>query len=157
MKTFLCMHVEDAVKAQSLNLTFFCCRFGCRPVSPCVSASRPMPLCAASWSTSPDVTLPSPPSPSSRVSRGNASGRRSLPVRCALSASRPTPRCVFRPLLRRRLRTCRVLRTRHQQWDRTSRLRAMNLLSHIFLSWRGRKGRTLLYLHHYPISCGKRQ
>lgn len=131
-------------------------RFGCRLVSPCVSVSQPTLLSAASLSTSPDVTPPYLPSPFSRVSHGNALGRQSLHVHCTPLASRRMPHCVFRPLLQRHLRMHGVLLI-HHQWDRTSRLHVMCLLSHTSPSRRGQEGRTLFYLLHYPTSCGKRQ
>lgn len=140
-----------------LYVTVFCHRSGCPPVSQCESASRPTPLCAASWSTSPDATPPSPPSPSSRASPGNVSGRRSSLARCALSASRPTPHCAFRPLLRKRLRNRPVLQIRPPQ-SRISHLLASCLRSLMSLSRRGRESRTFLSCPlRYPTSCGKRR
>lgn len=128
----------------------FCCRFDCRLVSPCVSASQLMPLCAALWSTSPDVTPPYPPFLSFRVSHGSALGRLSLPVPSALSALRLTLHCVFRPLLQRRLRK------QVQQATVLSRLLVLRLLS-LLLARTWWEIRSLLYLLHYLTSCGKRQ
>lgn len=135
---------------------FFYTRFVCRLVSPCVSASQLMLLCAALWSTLPDVTPPSLPSPFSRVSHGNVLGKQSLLALCTLLASHLMLHCVFRPLLQRHLRMQRVLQIHHQR-GRMSPLCVVCLLSHTSLSWRGQEGRTLFYLLHCPTSCGKRQ
>lgn len=121
-----------------------------------MSASQLTRLYAALWSTSLDVTPPCLPFPFSRVSQGNALERQSSRAHCAPLASHLMPRCAYRPLLQRHLRNLRVLRI-HRQRHRLCRLPVKHVHSHMSLSWRGQKGRTLWHLRHYRTSCGKRQ